>query len=335
MARTQRQEQPGGAGQWVEDQLQETKMRLHKLENELEQALKHVWSVDADVKTLTEAVSSSGAATIAVEKLREDLRQLSDQLGRLQDRQNELGNRIEESLRQRQAEVGRDRQDIGALAKQIDAIDRAVRKYDTRIQSLEEAIRHSEDEVSSLRLFDQGIERSLTEMATKAERSEEAGNRAAEELARLAGQVERIQQEDAKTQERIALLGEQARRLLERVDKLDDLIEFPAEVKELIQRASFEREQLSQRMNIVDRLTTEVTDHLKAMQQTVALIEQRSTNQMAQMTDVASRLQDLEEETTAALKKLVKVTLRQRRRQVEALNQEIKELTQGEPNTEG
>jgi chromosome segregation ATPase len=337
VAKAQRKEDPGAGdtpSQWVEDELQLAKARLHKLENELEQALKHVWSVDTDVRKLTESVSSSAAATIALEKLREDVRQLGDRMGKLQDRQNELGNRIDESLRQRQSESGRDRQELGAVSKQMEGIERGTQKQEARVQALEEALRHAEDEISSVKLAGQSLERSITEVAGKSERHDEGADRLGEQMARLAAQYERMEQEDARTGERLATLGEQLRRLSEKLDKLDDLVEFPSQVEGLMQRAAFERDQLSQRLNIIDRLSTEASEQVKAMQQSVALIEQRSQHQMAQMADIGSRLQDLEEQTAAELKKIVKVTLRQRRRQVEALSQEIKELTQGEPPSE-
>ena len=337
MARTQRQEQPDDSdspSQWVEEQLQDAKARLHKLENELDKALKHVWSVDADVRTLTEAVSSSGSANAAVEKVREDIRQLGDRLGRVQDRQNALGNRVEESMRQRQAEAGRDRQDLGALVKQLEGLQRGLEKYEARIQALEETQRHAEDEVSSVRLAHQGTERAMGEIVTKSERADEATNRISEEVARLSGYIERLEKQDAKSREQLALMGEQVKRLAEQIDQLEELKDFPKEAKDLFARATHEREQMSQRVNIADRLSSEASDLAKALQQTVALTEQRSHNQGAQLTEVSTRLQELEEQTIAELRKLVKVTLRQRRRQVEALSQEIKELTQGEPKTE-
>lgn len=337
MAKPQRKEEPDSgdaAGQWLETQLQEAMARLHKLENELEQALKHVWSVDADVRTLTEAVSSSGAAAIAVDKLREDIRQLGDRMGRLQDRHNELGNRIEEALRQRQSEAGRDRQELGAVAKQLEGIVRGVEKYEARIQALEEGQRHTEDEISSVRLVDQGIERTIGEMATKAERADEAANRISEEVAKLTGYFERLEKQDARSREQLSLMGEQVKRLAEQLDQMEELKDFPKEANDLFARAAHEREQMSQRLNIADRLSTEASDLVKALKQSVALIEQRSHNQGAQLAEMSTRLQELEEQTVSELRKLMKVTLRQRRRQVEALSQEIKELTQGEPKSE-
>jgi chromosome segregation ATPase len=337
VSRPQPREQPGGSeagSQWVEDQLQEATARIHKLENELEQALKHIWSVDADIRTLTEAVSSSGAASVAVDKLREDLRQLSERMSRIQDRQAELGDRVEKTQRERRSEAGRDRQELGALAKQLEAVERGVAKYEARFQATEEALRHAEEAMSGIRLAGEGVERSVKEMMTKVERGDEAANRISEDVARQASHLERLEKEDAGFKEQARLIGEKVKRLAEQLDQLEQLKDFQKEVRDLFTRAAHEREQISQRVNVADKLSSEASDLAKALQQAVALTEQRSHNQGAQLTEISKQLQELEEQTVSELRKLMKVTLRQRRRQLEALSQEIKELTQGEPKSE-
>ena len=334
MAKAQGNDPPVAASRWTEEQLQETKARLHKLENELDQVLKQIWSVDADVRTLTETVSSSRDASVAVDKLREEVREQADGLGRQKDRHNELANHINETLRQRQSEAGRDRQELSAISKQIEGVERGVQKYDARIQALEEALRHKEEEIAGVKLFEQGLERSITELVTKAEKTDQTVNRIGDEEVQLSGHLEKLEQEGAGVQERMAIMQEQVRRLLESVNKLEDIAEFPKEVRELIERASFERDQLSQRLNIIDRIAEEATERVQAIQQAVALIEQRSQHQAAELMEVGTHLQELDEQTGAELRKIIKVTLAQRRRQVEALSQEIRELGKGEPKTE-
>ncbi|MCH8814850.1 MAG: hypothetical protein IH957_07085 [Chloroflexi bacterium] len=334
MAKAQRNDPPAGASRWAEEQLQETKARLYKLENELDQVLKHLWAVDADVRTLTETVSASGDASVAVGKLREEVREQADGLERQKNQHTELANDINQSLRQRQSEAGRDRQELSAISKQVEGVEREVQKYGGRMQALEEVLRHSEEEIAGVKLFEQGLERSITELVTKAEKTDQAVNRIGDEAVQLSGHLEKLEQEGVLVQERMAIMQEQVRRLLESVDKLDDIAEFPKEVKELIKRASFERDQLSQRLNVIDRIAEEATENVQAIQQAVALIEQRSQNQAAELTEIARHLQELDEQTGAELRKIIKVTLTQRRRQVEALSQEIRELGKGEPKTE-
>ena len=329
------QTQPSGDGsRWAEEQLQETKARLHKLENELDQVLKQIRSVDADVRTLTETVSSSGDASVAVDKLREDVRQQTDGLERQRDRHSELADHVEQTLRQGRSEAGRDRQELSTISKQIEGIDRGIQTYESRIQALEEAMRHGEEQMAGLRLFEQGLERSITELATKAGKTDEAANRIGAEATKLAGQIEKLQQQDERSQERTALLQEQVGRLLERVSNLEDIAELSKEAGDLIERGKLEREKLSQRLNVIDRIAEEATERVQAVQQATALTEQRSQNQAAALTEVATRLQELDEQTGAELRKIIKVTLTQRRRQVEALSQEIRDLSKGESKTE-
>ena len=57
MAVKTRDQEPEGPVEWLENELRDTKARLHKVEGELEQALKQLWSMEAGVRRLTEASS--------------------------------------------------------------------------------------------------------------------------------------------------------------------------------------------------------------------------------------------------------------------------------------
>ena len=195
-------------------------------------------------------------------------------------------------------------------------------------------MRHNEEAIAGVKLFEQGLERSMTDIVTKVEKTGETTTRVSNEAIQLAGKLETLEQEDARVSERMALMQDQISRLLDRAEKLDDLAELPKEFKDMTERATFERDQLSQRVNIIDKLTEEATDRVRTIAQAVSIIEQRSLNQVAQLTEIMTQLQEFEEQTTAELRKIIRVTLRQRRRQVEALTQEIRELSKGEPKTE-
>ena len=127
-----RDQEPEGPVEWLENELRDTKARLHKVEGELEQALKQLWAVEADVRRLTESSSVSGSVSATLAGLREDVRQLHGQMGKLEDRQSALANRTEEMLRQRQTESGRDRQDLGAVTRDVTAITKNIARGSPR-----------------------------------------------------------------------------------------------------------------------------------------------------------------------------------------------------------
>ncbi|HEV8575377.1 MAG TPA: hypothetical protein VGR43_11795 [Dehalococcoidia bacterium] len=327
--KTQGQE-PEGPVEWLENELRETKARLHKVEGELEQALKQVWSMEADVKRLTETFSVSGSASAALAALREDVRQLHGQMGKVQDRQTALANRTDEVLRQRQAETSRDRQELSELSRQVSSLSKNSEHYEGRAQALEETIRRVEETVAGGRLTDQSLERQMEDLSTRTARAHEAALRIEHEVARVTPELEKLTKDDAAQVERLQLMQEHVRRLSERIDKLESISAFPEEARELLQRATFERDQLSQRILQVERMSSEVTERLQEFLQGVARLDQRTQAQGATLVGLTSEVTELADHTRSQLKRIFQTLLRQRRRQAEALGQEIKELGQSE-----
>jgi len=325
-----KRDQPEHAADWIENELRETKARLHKVEGELAQALKQTYSLDADLRKLMEALSVSGSVEAALQAFREEVRQMRDQLARVQDRQAGINSRMEQMQNQRQAETGRDRQDIGLLVKQIENAARAIETTDGRIKGLEEVARHVEEEVAGNRLTNNAIERTVEELNTRSARTQEAANRLDQEFSRLNGAVEKLEGSEESLTDRMTLFLEQLRRVLERLDKIEQLTEFPAEAREALQRAAFERDQISQRTSQAEHVITEMIERVDEFVQGLARLDQRSQQHTSELMAQAGQIADLTDQVRAGLKKVYSVLLRQRRRATEAMNQEIKELTQGE-----
>lgn len=323
-----------GAGEnpieWLENELRETKGRLHKVEAELAQALKQTYSLDADLRKLVETIAVAGSIEASLQAFREEVRQMRDQLGRVQDRQGATNSRMEQIVNQRQAETGRDRQDVGLVVKQVEAMNRNAEQQDLRMKALEEVARHVEEEVATNRLTNQQIERTMEELNTRSARSLEATLRLDQEFTRINSEVEKIGKGEEGLTDRMTLFLEQLRRALERLDKIEQIAEFPDEVRDNLQKAAFEREQLVQRVAAVERLVNEIADRTDEFVQGLARLDQRSQQHGGELVTQAGHIQDLADQTKAGLKKIYQVLLRQRKRASEATNQEIKELTQGE-----
>jgi chromosome segregation ATPase len=327
--KTQDQE-PEGPVEWLENELRDTKARLHKVEGELEQALKQLWAMEAGVRRLTESSSVSGSVSATIAGLREDIRQLHSQMGKLDDRQSALATRTEEMLRQRQTESSRDRQDIGSLSRDFSSISKNVEHYETRAQALEETIRRVEEAAAGGRLADQALERHYEDLSTRTARAHEAVLRIEHDLSRVPPELEKLARDDAAHVERVQVIQEQVRRLAERIDKLEAIAAFPEEARDLLQRANFEREQLATRILQVERMSGEVTDRLAEFLQSTSRLDQRSQTQAAEVIQLTGQLNELSDQAKSQLKRISQVLLRQRRRQYEALAQEIKELGQGD-----
>ena len=66
MAAPARKNEPEALNDWLERELRDTRARLHKMESELEQSLKRVWTLESDVKRLSEAASQTGSAASVI-----------------------------------------------------------------------------------------------------------------------------------------------------------------------------------------------------------------------------------------------------------------------------
>jgi uncharacterized phage infection (PIP) family protein YhgE len=314
----------------MEQELRDTRARLHKVEGELAQVLKQAYTLDADLRKLLQSLAEAGSAENLVAGFREEVRQVRDQLGRMQDRQAAITAKMEQIQSQRQSELGRDRQDLAAALKQIDSMHKVIEGYDNRVKNLEEATRRAEDEISGTRAVRQASERTLSEINMRSTAMHEAMLRLEQQTSHFATQIENLDQSDQNLVDRMSLFLEQLRRVLERMDKLESYEEFQETTAEALQKAAQDRELDVQRVGVAERLANDVADRLDELTITVTRIDQKSQQNTGEIAALTAQLQDLGDQLKAGLKKSYQLLLRQRRRASEALNQEIKELTHNE-----
>jgi len=252
----------------------------------------------------------------------------------MQDRQTAIAARAEEALRQRSAGDGRDKHDIGAVARQVEAVARNVESYENRIQVLEEALRRSEEDVAGVRLTTQALERIVEENATRANRALETAARLEQGVAGNTGDIGNLQKADEAVSERVKFILEQVHRAAERLEKLEDLAQFPDEARELIHRATSERELMAQRVALIEKLAGELAERTQKMGHGLAKVETRQHVQNAQIVDLSGEVHETAEQLMGQLKRFNQLLLRQRRRQLDTLAAEIKELGLGEPHAQ-
>ena len=315
--------------QWLDEELRQAKAALHKVEHELEQALNQIWNLDSGLRKLEEGIGDSGAAA-ALAGIQEDIRQLRSQADKLQDRQNALAGRSEEMGRQQQADLERERQERAALLKQAEAAARSVGQFESRIQLLEESLRHVEESVSELRLSHQTLTREIEELTNRGARNLETALRLEHQAAGLAGEVEALHKRDGEIEDRLNLFEERVHRGEQRVEKFEQHLSLPLDIKEQLDRGRFERQQITERLGKLESAAGELVERTAEFIQSLALLDQRTQGQAGRIMEIAQDLQQQRETVVDQIKRLVRTMERQRRRQAEALAQEIKELGRSE-----
>ena len=316
--------------QWLDEELRQAKAALHKVEHELEQALNQIWNLDSGLRKLDEGSGDSGGTAAALPGIQEDIRQLRSQADKLQDRQNALAGRSEEMGRQQQADLERERQERAALLKQAEAAARSVGQFESRIQLLEESLRHVEESVAELRLSHQTLAREIEELTNRGARNLETALRLEHQIDSVAGEVEALHKRDGEIEDRLNLFEERAHRGEERIGKFEGHLSLPLEIKEQLDRGRFERQQITERLGKLESAAGELVERTAEFIQSLALLDQRTQGQAGRIMEIAQDLQQQRETVVDQIKRLVRTMERQRRRQAEALAQEIKELGRSE-----
>jgi len=320
--------------QWLDEELGQAKAALHKVEHELEQALNQIWNLDAGLRKLEESIGDARGVADALSGVQEGIRQLRGQADRLQDRQNDLSTRTEELGRQQQVELERERPERAAVLSQAEAAARSVGQFESRVRLLEESLRRVEEAVAAGRLAQENLSRDMEELSSRGARNLEAALRLEHQLDALAAEIEALHKRDGELEERASLYEERMRREEERVEKFQVHLSLPLEIKEQLDRSRFEQQQISERLGKLEASANGLLERTAEFVQGLARIDQRTQAQTTRQMEMDEELRRQRETVGDQLQRLVRVMERQRRRQAEALAQEIKELGRSDFNSE-
>ncbi len=318
--------------QLLDDELRQAKAALHKVEHELEQALNQIWNLDSGLRKLEESIGDARAVAAALAGIQEDIRQLRSQGDRLQGQQNDLSAHAEDLIRQQRAELARERQERASALSQAEAAARSVGGFESRLRLLEEAQRHHEEAAAALRLAQENLAHDVEELGSRGARNLEAALRLEHQLDSQAAATEALHKRDAKLEDRMKLHEEKIRHEEERLDKFQGDLSLSLEIKEQLDRSRFERQQISERFGELEASTAELSERTAEFVQGLARLDQRTQAQAARHLEMAEDLRRQRETVGDQLQRLVRVMERQRRRQAEALAQEIKELARSDFN---
>jgi chromosome segregation ATPase len=320
--------------QWLDEELREAKAALHKVEHELEQALSQIWNLDTNLRKLEKASGDREGASTLLGSMQEDIRQLRGQADKLQERQNAQAARAEELSRQQQSDLEKDRQERATLLSQTETAGRTVGQFDSRVQLLEDSLRKVDEGVAGVRLGQETLRRDIEELINRTARNLEAATRLDHLVDGLAKEVEALYKRDVEVLEKVSLAEERVQNAEERLSKFEETLKLPLEMKEQLDRGRFERQQLAERLNRLEALATQISEQTAEYVQGLARVDHRSQALTARVEEIGEAMRGEQEALLEQMKRLLKTMERQRRRQVDALTQEIKELSRSEPKTE-
>jgi chromosome segregation ATPase len=319
---------PPDAVPWLEEEMRQAKALVHKLQQQTEQTTNQAWVLSQGLQKAEDALSGMSAQLVALPQLQDDVRQLKEQVGRLHERLLAGQGRMEETVRQQQTAMEREREERSVSLRRVEGTEKLTQSYEGRVLAIEEGQRRIRDDVSLLQKRAVELDKGVDEVTGKAARHGEAVKRLEQESSRVHAELDALAKQDSALSDRLQLLGEQARRTEEQVAVIGADRVVRQEFADALTHWRGEQQRLGDRIKTLEQTLDEIRQRAEDQARALELLENKASTQMERVGLFQQQIRDHRQQVTEFLRKLTQFEERQKRRQLAALEQELKEIKQ-------
>jgi len=313
---------------WLQDEVHMVKGQLAKLQHQMDQTQALVLDT-ADKLRQSEAALAGLAGKISnTAQFQEDIRQIKDATSRLQEQLAQGRSQVEEVVRQRLTEAERERVERTDVLRRLVDAEREVETWRERQGAVEQAARHAQEGVTLVTLRQENAEHRIDGIEEKAARSVEAANRIDNELSKVEAVLQELRREDEVQAERARVALEAARRLEGEFDSHKGVREMVSQLDEKVELLRAERQRLDDRSSQHEETMEELRGQLEHQGQLLSLLDGRTQGLQGRLDALRDDIHTSREQVTDHLKSLSHGQERIKRRQIEELEREIRELRQ-------
>jgi len=325
---TTRREVPlsGDVLAWVHSEISEIKARLALVAQAADQS-RNVASDAADTAhQVHSALGQFDGVGTALLHAQDDLRALRDLVARSQDDINQLRHGREEFERRFQEESEVVRQDKNGYGRRFTDIERALELLPERLQKTEEHSRRNLDMISQLSMRIEVLENEIADNETSQSRTISTLSRLDQELTRLAGSMMALQNTDVTLEERVGSNAEMLRRLEASLEVMRAETNKITRIDDRLELVQAERTRHNEQINAIMASLNTVEGRLNAHDERSSLIEARTSAYQEDLRKLRENLQVEREQLGAYLNGLRDLTADFRKREIGAIEKEIKDL---------
>ena len=311
---------------WLQDQFHLLKAQVGKVQHQIDQTQAMALDVSDKLRQQETAVAEVSSQASAVAPFQEDLRQLKDVVARLQEQHVQLRGQLEETIRQRMTEAERDRVGLSDLRRRAEDLERNVEGWLDRQSGIEDSARRYQEGITLANLRTENIEQTLELLEGRASRNLEATNRIDQEISRIDAAIQGLEREDDLQSERARVALEAARRVEALVEsEKRDLLALD-QLSERMELLKVERQRLEERLALAEEEMNDCRNLLSRQEQLVGVLDGRTQGYLGRLEALREEILRHREQFIEHLLKLSSGQERLKRRQIEELEREIREL---------
>ena len=313
---------------WLQTQVYELKAQVSQLEQQLEHLRSMTTDVSENLGKVEVQLHATAMSAAPVPRVQEEINQAAALIVQLQDQQADTNEKVEVLGRRRLDEGSRGQEEWTDIVRRVDQVERQVASWQDRQAGVDEVGRRFQEEVSIIRQQLLHAEQRLEGSENRAARGLESATRAEHTLTQVEASILALRREDETIAERARVAVEVAHRLEGTLNQqLEDLQRMDL-LAERIELHRAERQRLEELARRLEEEVSELRNQTEQQTQQQGLL---STQQHSFASRLDAFQEEAEERGAALLEQLRKLTSSQsrtKRRQIQELEREIREMKQ-------
>jgi chromosome segregation ATPase len=322
----------GDVTAWVHTELAELKSRMALVQQAAEQS-RNVASDAAETANAARMKSDLiDQYAGAINHLQDDQRALRELIVRTQDDIHSLRQSREEWERRAQADAERLRQDRNDAAHRFGDLERQIEGWREQLTGVEEHGRRNLELATQLIMRLETIEANQSEQMTLHSRVQTALARIDQELQRLSATVIILQRNDDEQRERASSALESLRRTESEIESVRAETNRMSRIDDRLELVQAERTRHNERLNDLSAEQAKTDSKLNELSEHDTLLETRIANFNTDVAAVNNRLMAVLDQIAAYMHSQTELESDLRKRQIIALEKEIRDIRSRELN---
>lgn len=316
----------GSMVEWLNEQLHEARQQIARQAQELEGLKAQLWDLTGAFHRAEDAIAAIPPRLDVLPQYEYQIDQLKDEVGRLHEQGLHTDARLEDLAGLRQTEQERDRAILNELSHRLETAERGILAGQPRVDALDEASRRAMEAITSVRQRLEETGRAVEGLDGRLVRVVEAVGRSDQEFVQIGGELETLRRQDGAIAERVQIYTEMLRRLEAQISVVSSEVALKQDVLERIELYRVESHRMDDRISVVEAAAADLRQIDDDVRRQLTMLDGRDRGLYDRLAGLQTELASYRTVVQEQFKRLHQVQERLKRRQIEDLEREIREM---------
>jgi chromosome segregation ATPase len=311
---------------WLQDQVVQLRTIAGRLQQQNDQLQAAMLDVNEKLRDADGRLREMGARTLGLPNMQEQLRQVAGLLERIQDAEVLIDTKFELIERSTGEERQRDQAERNDTYRRVQDLERRTEGLAERQATVDESNRRFQEEVSRSHLQFQSLNQRLEAVESRGSRNMDALTRVEQALAEAESAIRALRREDDVLAERARVAHEVGARIeMELQTQLEEFRQIPL-LAERVELLRAERQRLEDRTSRAEEALDDARVRVERQEELAAQLETRLRAHDTRIDHVHTSTLEYRRTMTEHLLKLTQTIERMKRREIEEMERQAKEL---------